>query len=383
MVTVADLELPPGTVVRPVGNIGSHGIFLGITGEGWWLLGLDVATGERLFGPVRLSTADDAAAFNCFVNGPPNVLCVRQAGDPAVPATAWVIDTESGALSFEGPAEVQVAPGLDQPRLEQVGDFAVATVTGRGIHGVGARGELTWFVPGDGILPTQFTTPDRDIAESTLAVQGAGVADVVFSVADGGIVWPELPQDVQLGQAVVYPGGFGYEYTSHEGADQVAFFDDSGQKLSEPESGGTLETRSLDVPMVGADMNDRVFTLGGRQLLRIPPSIPMPWARLIGSRLFVANDSGNELWQQFDLHTGEAGKTCEGESLGVYYIASDGEVAVASGDGSLAQAVDLTTCETLWSIPGSEPGEAREVWKVDATLVQRSDDRLFSLVAPD
>lgn len=33
-VSVADLELPPGTVVRPVGNIGDRGIFLGITREG-------------------------------------------------------------------------------------------------------------------------------------------------------------------------------------------------------------------------------------------------------------------------------------------------------------------------------------------------------------
>ncbi len=28
------LALPAGTVVRPVGNIGDRGIFLGITGEG-------------------------------------------------------------------------------------------------------------------------------------------------------------------------------------------------------------------------------------------------------------------------------------------------------------------------------------------------------------
>jgi hypothetical protein len=90
-VTVAELELPPGTVVRPVGNVGSRGIFLGITDEGWWLLGFDVANGERTFGPVRLGAAGDATDFNCYVNGPPNVLCVRQASDTSPPPTAWVV----------------------------------------------------------------------------------------------------------------------------------------------------------------------------------------------------------------------------------------------------------------------------------------------------
>lgn len=134
--------------------------------------------------------------------------------------------------------------------------------------------------------------------------------------------------------------------------------------------------------MVGAESNDRVFTLDGRQLLKLPPSVLRPWVRLIGTRLFVSTDPDNRTWQQFDLRTGEAGKTCEGDSLGAYYIASDGEVAVALGDRTPAEGIDLTTCETLWSIAGSAPGEAKEVWKVNTTLVQRTDDRLFSLVAP-
>src|SRR4051812_16993911 len=33
-ITVDELGLPPGTVVRPVGNIGDRGTFLGITDEG-------------------------------------------------------------------------------------------------------------------------------------------------------------------------------------------------------------------------------------------------------------------------------------------------------------------------------------------------------------
>ena len=383
-VTVRDLELPPGTVVRPIGNIGDRGIFLGITDEGWWLLGLDVASGQRLFGPVRLGPAGDATTFNCFVNGPPNVLCVRQERDPNVPAMAWVVDTDAGALVFNGATDVRVASAQDRPRLEQVGDYVVAEVTGKGVYGVGARAELTWFVPGDGILPSQFATWDRDDPPSTLAVQGSGgVADVVFSVVDGRVVNPSLPQDVQLGRAIVYPGGLGYEYNSAgDRTVRVAFFDDTGNKLGEPALGGTLETRSLDVPMVTTDSNRVVVTLDGQQLLELPKSVPSPEARLIGSRLFVAADKDHRKWQQFDLRTGAAGKTCEGESLGAYYIASDGEVAVALGERTPAQGVDLATCETLWSMPGSGPDEAKEVWKVNTTLVQRTNDRLFSLVPP-
>ncbi|MDT5190483.1 MAG: hypothetical protein QOI28_2734, partial [Mycobacterium sp.] len=381
--TVKELELPPGTVVRPIGSIGDRGIFLGITGEGWWLLGLDVASGRRLFGPVRLGPAGDASDFDCFVNGPRMVLCVRQERDPNTPATAWVVDNETGAVTFAGPTDVRVAAVPGRPRLEQLGDYAIAEVEGQGVRGLGPHGELTWFVPGDGILTAQFTMQDRDYAPPTLAVQGSGgVADVVFSVIDGRVVKPSLPQDVQLGRAVVYPGGFGYQYTTADGVARVAFFDDTGKMLGEPESGDTLETRSPDVPIVAKDSNRTVFNLDGRRLVDLPRSAASPDGRRIGSRLFIATDADHRQWQQFDLRTGEAGKTCEGDGLGPYYIASDGAVAVALGERTLLEAVDLTTCETLWSLPGPAPNEAKEIWKVNTTLVQRTDDRLFSLVAP-
>lgn len=384
-ITVNELGLPPGTVVRPIGNIGDRGVFLGITGEGWWLLGLDVTNGQRLFGPLRLGPSGDATDFNCFVNGPPMVLCVRQGPGPNVSSRAWIVDTSSGKLAFDGPTDLRVAREQGQPSLEQIGDYAIATVTNKGIYGVGSRGELTWFVPGDGILPTQFTAPIRDTPPSTLAVQGgARTADVVFSVVDGRVVNPSMPQDVQLGRAVVYPGGFGYEYTpaSDYTKDRVAFFDDKGNKLSDPALEGKLEYGSLDLPMISARSTRTVFSLDGRKLLELPPSKPAVDARLVGSRFYVATDADHRVWQQFDLATGKAGKTCEGNSLGFYYIASDGEVAVAVGDGALAHGVDLTTCDTLWSIPSPAPNEAKEVWKVHTTLVQRTNDKLFSLVAP-
>lgn len=82
------------------------------------------------------------------------------------------------------------------------------------------------------------------------------------------------------------------------------------------------------------------------------------------------------------LEGGASGKTCEIESLGYSYIASDGQVAVLSGNETPAQWYDLTTCDKLWSLPGSTQSEAKDVWKVNTTLIQRVNDELFSLVAP-
>lgn len=383
--TVSDLGLPPGTVVRPVGNIGDRGVFLGITGEGWWLLGIDVTTGRRLYGPLRLGPAGDATDFNCYVNVPPSVICVRQGPDLKVPSTAWVVDTSLGKLTYDGPTDLRIFEAqTSQPQLEQVGDTVIASVRGKGMYGVGSRAELTWFVPGDGMLTAQFTRMARDTPASTLAVQGSGsVTNVVFSVVDGTVVKPPVPQDVQLGRAVVYPGGFGYEYTKrNDPTERVAFFDDTGKKLAEPEPGGRLMTRSLDLPIIRSPANDRLFTVDGRNLLTLPQSVLAPDARLINSVFYISTDEEHKAWQQFDLVTGKAGKTCNGDSLGGYYIASDGEVAVALGDEGLAQGVDLATCDKLWSIPSPKPHEAKEVWKVNTTMVQRTDDRIFSLVAP-
>jgi hypothetical protein len=381
--TVAQLGLPPGTVVRPVGNVGDRGLFLGITDEGWWMMGIDVGTGQRLFGPVRLGPADNASDFNCFVNGPNMALCLRQHADPDAPARAWVVDTEGGKLIFDGTTDMRIAPSSNHPQLQQVGDYVVAEVSGEGIHGVGTHAELTWLVPGDGLLSSQFNQWSRDNSPSNLAVQhSAGSVDVVFSVVDGAVLKPSVPQDQKLGRAIVYPGGFGYEYTTGDQLDRVAFFDTFGKELSRPELVGTLRIGSLDVPMVETESNDVVVTLDGRQLLELPKSVLMPYARLIGTKLFVTTDEEHGSWRQFDLRTGDAGNTCQGDTLGYQYIASDGEVAVALTADTPAQGVDLSSCDALWSVQESAPNEAQEVWKVDTTLVQRTDDTLFSLVAP-
>jgi hypothetical protein len=311
---------------------------------------------------------------------------VRQDRDPNKPARAWVVDTVRGAMIFDGPTDLRIPPTPNHPEVEQVGNYAVAAVTGEGMHGVGPHAELTWFVPGNGIVgPVEDW--DRDAAPQAVAVQGgvgSSTRDVVFSVADGKVVKPEVPQGWRFGRAIAYPGGFGYEYsaTGDYFSDQVAFFNDSGRELSRPNFKGNLLAGSRDVPMVRTPSNDLVLTLDGRTLLELPKSTAMPDVRRIAERLFIANEGQQRSWQQYDLRSGASGKTCEIESLGYSYIASDGEVAVLSGDDTPAQGYNLRTCDKLWSLLGSTQSEAKDVWKVNNTLIQRTNDELFSLVAP-
>jgi len=381
-----ELGLPPGTVPKVIGNVGNRSVFLGITGTGWWLVGIDVATGRRSFAPVELGRTDDALTFNCFVNGPTMVLCVRQDRDPSKGARAWVVDTERGAKIFDGPTDLRIPPTDGHPNLEQVGDYAIATVNGEGAHGVGSHAELTWFVPGDGNVGQQAEW-DRDVAPQPLAVQGgpgSSTTNVVFSVADGTVVKPEVRQSEQFGRAVAYPGGFGYEYSATPASvtDGVAFFDNSGKLLSHPSFQGDLRTGSLDLPMMETNSVDVVLTLDGRKLIELPKAPLMPYARLIGARLFLTSDEKQKTWQEYDLRTGAAGKTCDVDSLGYSYIGSDGEVAVLRGETSAARGIDLVTCDEIWSLPGETQSEGKDVWRVNTTLIERINDELFSLVAP-
>jgi len=380
-----ELALPPGTIPKLIGNVGDRGYFLGITGTGWWLVGIDVATGRRSFPPVELGRSDDALAFNCFVNGPKMVLCIREDRDPNKPARAWVVDTDRGSLIFDGPTDLRIPPSDDHPGVEQRGDYTVATVNGEGVHGVGTHAELTWFVPGDGRLSQQKDS-EHDSEPLPLAVQGgsgSSATDVVFSVADGKVLKPQVPQGGRFGQAFVYPGGFGYEYTAtgDYSTDQVAYFDNASNVLSRPDFKGTILTGSRDIPMVTTLSKDVVLTLDGRKLLELATT-PGLDARLIGQRIFIAGGSDERTWRQYDLRSGASGKTCDIDNFGAYYIASDGEVAVLNGDDSIAAGFDLATCDKLWSLPGETQSEGKDVWRVNTTLIERINDELFSLVAP-
>lgn len=381
--SATELGLPPGTWVKPIGNVGDRGSFLGIDDDGWWVVGIDVSDGHRLFAPVRLGAEDDAEGFACVVNGPTMVLCLRRDRDVTKPAHAWVVNTERGSLIFDGPTDLQLPPTKDHPTLRQVGDYAVATMADDGVHGVGEHAELTWFVPGSGLLRVDAER-DRDVAPPTLGVQTSyATPDVVFAVADGTVVTPSVPANQHLRSAIAYPNGLGYEYRTNDFTSTgVVLFDNAGKELSRPAAANGLLIGSLDVPMVETESNDHVYTLDGRPLTEMAERVLMPHAHLIGTKLLVSTDEPRRMWQQYDLRTGTPGKTCDIKTFDYGYIGSDGAVTITLGADSLVEATDLATCETLWTIPSSTDETIKDVWRVNTTLIQRANDELFSLVAP-
>lgn len=374
-VTAAELGLPADSMIYPAGNVGDRGFFLGVSGDGWRVVGVNVADGHRLFAPVRLGPNARAASTRCFVNGPAMLLCVWDA--MGQPRRAWVVNTETGAVMFDGPTELRANGSGPEPRLSQVGDYVVAAVPDSGVHGVGPHAELTWFVPGDGLLGDS-AGPNSDLQPMKFASQSVFKApDIVFSVADGVWVKPSAARDASVGGAIVYAGGFGFSYHDQDGGDRVALLDESGRLLAQ--MAGNLVNTSPDVPIVEDESQLRVVTITGRQLLEIPKPTLRLYARLIGTTLYVASDKRLRSWQQFDLRTGNKGKACDAEGLSTSYIGADGAIAILTGEQSpVAYGMDMTTCETVWAMPPDET--VREVWRVNTTLLGRGVNDLFSLV---
>ena len=392
---IGDVGLPPESTFASsadpiwsqplVGDQGSHGFLIARTpdaaGSQWWLVGVEAHTGERLFAPVRL----DAATFSpkCFLNGPDAVLCLRD-GDQG--GTAWVVDTRSGIVTFTGPTDLRTSSGA--LHVVQAGLYAVAQTTGQGVFGIGPRAETTWFVPGKGQVDTR-TSRATNVKPQTLATQEAGGdATTVFSLADGKVVTPELDAGLRPMSAVTYPGGFAVEVVSSAQdsiPDGIEFFDDTGKKLGSADASSFLATWSMDIPIVASAPDSVVYSPAGKKLADIARLQPSDDALLIGATLIADGQSSEYGSQQYDLITGSKGKACMVTLSS--YIATDGKVAIFESNtpnvGLGTKAVDLATCDVLWSI--ESPVESfRGVWRIDTSLVQLSDDgtELTSLVAP-
>jgi hypothetical protein len=371
-----------------IGYLGDSAYFVagnpGAVDPQWWLIGLDVRDGRRLFAPVPLNSGPIAP--DCYLNGPNTVLCVK---DDVHSGTAWVIDAHAGDVSYTGPTDLRTHPA--QLGLRQVGGYAVAETQFQGVYGVGPHAETTWFVPGDGSVD-QSKVRNSDAAPTPLATQtmsGRGSnGKIVFSLADGTVITPELDDNAQQQTTVVYPGGFAAEITLSESTSRVQFFDDAGKRASADSIRGTLNIHASDLPIVAsAEGTWAAYTPDGGKLLEVSGKSPAA-TRLIGSALFVdeASDTVDRRWRRYDLRTGAAGEACD-YNLGSGYLGSDGTVGVfESGNpnvGLTTTAMDLATCNKLWTI-ASPAGSFRDVWRVNTTLIQLSDDgtELMSLVPP-
>jgi hypothetical protein len=395
--TVADLGLPPDSRIvtdeRPrestpfIGSLGDTAYFLASTpaarAANWWLVGVDTRQGRPTFAPVALDTGE--AAPECIVNAPAAVLCVRDGGDSrntVEGAIAWVVDTMRGTVSYVGPTDLRTYP--DELTVHAIGPYGVAETQHQGVHGIGARAEPTWFVPGDG-KADQLYARVGDVTPSSLLTQndsrGGREATIVFSAIDGAVV-SSGTGDIRSAQ--VYPGGFAVDVAVGEVDDQVQFFDESGTRVGDVSLKAGLTSHTSDLPVVQTPQGWAVYSPRGTLLLDVTGNAP-GHTRLIGTTFYAQDpDSSNTVWRQYDLRTGSEGKSCD-YKLDSDFLGSDGKVGVfEKGNpnvGLVTEARDLATCDSLWTI-ASPAGSFRDVWRVTTTLVQLSDDgtELMSLV---
>ncbi|WKG03350.1 hypothetical protein [Mycolicibacterium sp. HK-90] len=378
---IATLGLPAGSKITigddpslpgPIIETGTSRAYLLASSPGpapqWWLTGVDAADGHRLFPPVELSTTTRAPS--CFINGA-SVVCIS---DDQSRATAWVIDSQTGELTFTGPTDVRLITGKLKAR--QTGSYLVAATEKHGVYGVGPQAQTTWFVPGVGLVGSH---------NDDVAFQGAGREGraTMFSLADGELLAPEFPDNADSRGATFFEGGFAEQFTEKPGRDFVQFFDNTGKLTINKRFDGQLGGTTGNLVGIADSDSYGVYTLQGVKLLHLAGGS----IHLIGTTLWVSESdiTQSTVYRPYDMRTGDKGEPCEFD-LGTGYLGSDGTVSVRAPinpkSDLLADAWDLSTCERVWSIPRNGP--FGRVARLGDTLVRLSDDgtELFSLVSP-
>jgi hypothetical protein len=339
----------------------------------WWLAGVDVTNGHRLFAPVKLNASPRMP--RCFLNGAA-VVCIS---DDRTAATAWVIDGQSGEVTYNGPTAVRLVTG----KLEaaQFGNYLVAATEGEGLYGVGTQGETTWFVPGAGVVANHI---------GDVGFQGGGREGLVtmFSLQDGRVFTPEFPKGADMRFSSDFDGGFAAEFSEHLGQPFIQFFDTTGRlrnkrRIEGRRIGGTAGNVTAIVQTDGFG----IYGPTGDKLLDVSGDRPHGM-QLIGSTLWIGEQTPDDepRFQSYDLRTGDKGKSCAFDMIDGY-LGTDGSVFVGAPrdikSASLAIAYDLITCDKIWSIP-RPAGSLARLTRIGNTLVRTSDDgtELMSLVAP-
>ncbi|OBK59467.1 hypothetical protein A5654_31525 [Mycolicibacterium fortuitum] len=378
---IATLGLPPGSSITagddpqgPIIRTGSSRAYLIASSPGptpqWWLTGVDAADGRRLFAPVALNMTTRAPS--CFINGA-SVVCIADDYDRA---TAWVIDRQTGQLTYTGPTDVRLT-SWEKRSARQAGDYLVAVTEKQGIYGVGPQAETTWFVPGAGVVGSH---------NDDTAFQGTGREDsaTMFSLKSGEVIQPQFPDGVGSRGATFFEGGFAQQFAEKPGHDFVQFFDTAGKLTINKRFDGKLGGTTGNLIGIADSDSYGIYTLQGDKLLDLAGGR----IQLIGTTLWVSEKdkvTQSTAFRPYDMRTGDKGEPCEFD-LSTGYLGSDGTVAVRAPvnpkSDLLADAWDLSTCERVWSIPRNGP--LGRVTRLGDTLVRLSDDgtELYSLVAP-
>ena len=402
--TTTDIGLPADVPVgQPITTIGDHAYFLtGCAGDckRGWVYGIDLKTGTRLFKPVLLHGFHYNSWYHdCYQNGPSVAVCVDNPAIEGQPGQVWVLDLDRGVVTYSGKTDLwQDNYRGFGPYIEAVGNprgqtRMMASVAGKGVYGVGPRAELTWFVPGSGHLVAPVFAVD-DGTPVTLATQIPTADDPryrVFSVVDGTEKTPTPPPGTTLKRAIVYAGGFAYQYEAGNTVG-VLFYDPAGQQLARRELKNYNLMEATALPIVLDWPVFRVYSPDGREVATLPADLahhktPIFWA--MANNLYLGWQEYPSLlgtWQQWNLDTGRPGSTCQRQYPLTSYVGSDGRVVLLKHDEeppAAALAVDLKTCETRWRItqPGKQPGK-RRIEQLGTALVDITADELVSLRAP-
>ncbi|MEE6169200.1 MULTISPECIES: hypothetical protein [unclassified Mycolicibacterium] len=379
-ITSADVGLPDDVSIgKPFGSSGDRAYFLTECGSrcgGGFVYGIDLRTGARLFPPVLLDRPDD---HTCHLNAPSAAICLSG-------KRVWVVDLEHGSVTHSGDTDLQ-EDGIAGPNVRPVGNprgetRLVATVPGKGVYGLGAKAELTWFVPGSGQLVLSPPTV-TDAAPLTLATQIPTPDDPhyrVFSVVDGTVKTPKPPDGATLRRAVAYPGGFAYQYETGNTAG-VLFYNTAGRLQAQHQLKGYNLLDNTVAPIVLDQPIFRVYAPDGQQRLELPAADALyraPQFRVVGNNLYVQS---GQAWQQWNLQTGQAGATCPLDLT--HFVGSDGRIVMSEEYHGYTRdivAVDTANCQERWRI--TLDGRDDVVEQVGTSLIHRTAHELAALRQP-
>lgn len=348
-----------------------------------WVYSFDYQTGEVLFPPVELTGSPD----ECYVNGPEMVLCLgkQDSVSPDSPPAAWVIDSHTGELTFNGPTDIrnELVGGT---KVYRIGLHPVVSVSGAGWYGIGSRGERTWFVPGSGLSTADVPWSDDVAPQRLVTAKGTDDRFIVFSAADGALIADQI-----AGQPWLYSGGYAVpSRTKEDPAGAITFFDESGKELSRFPIGAQFVAASMATrgELLVVDIREPsspegrwlVFDNTGEKIVEIPAPADPGKQRVViaGDKMYVSDTVGIENtadenpWKQIDLSTGSILRTCNDLNMRGY-VASDGDTILSGkfeANRDLAEsAVSTETCDTLWTIDATDSG----IVKVGDALVWYSD----------
>lgn len=344
-ITPRDISAKADSTGTRIGEVADRVFFHSEGSDASWVYGINTTTGKLLYPAVQI----DKESARCFLNGPEAIVCLYTGysiGKGTV-NTAWVIDTSSGKITYNGTTDVQ------DTSLTQVGQYAVGSTIGEGWWGVGAKGERTWRVPGSGnpgLINTKFapTLPAQRLTAGELD----GDRTVIFAVADGRVLTREASKEPQI-----YPGGYTDTNPEHTTA---RIYDESGAVLNTIDGQGPNSVRIVSTPIsesvvlaVGTSTPRwRIFDRTGKQYADFEQPNGANFnngLQVIGGRL-LAQNYGDTI-TSFDMKTGAQLKECDNIHT-TDLVGTDSNIYIFQATSEGPKAVDITTCQVLWTLEG-------------------------------